>query len=325
MVRTFRRACCSILFLVGAAIASPAGAQGFPDRTVRIVTGYPTGSTTDKMARMMASHLSARYGWSVIVDNHAGASGNMGAAMVARAVPDGYTVLLTADNPITTNVHLFNNLGFDPKKDLRPITIAAANIIALAAAAEFAPNTLPELLALAKAKPGHISFGSSGVGSPHHLAGELLKAKANVDLRHVAYKGGGPALVDLAGGHIPVAFVSLSGALPLAKNNRIKLLAITEASRYGEIPDTPTIAETLPGYAISSWVGFFAPGGTPDAIVDRLNTAMAAALKDDGFRKELLAIGLVPVGNSVREAEATVHSDTALRGELVRTSGAKLD
>lgn len=325
MVHWIRMAFCLLFFAAGVASTSAVAARDFPNQVLKIVTGYPTGSTTDNAARMIAAHLTARYGWHVIVENRAGASGNMGAATVARSAPDGYTILLTADNPITTNLHLFDNLGFDPLKDLRPITIAAANIIALATTRSFPADTLAQVIELAKSKPGEIAFGSSGVGSPHHLAGELFKSRAGIDIRHVAYKGGGPALADLAGGHIQIAFVSLSGALPFVQDKRIKLIAITEPSRYEKIPDVPAVAETIPGYAISSWVGLFAPRGVPDAIIQTLNGAIVEVLKDPKLDQDMRLLGLVPVGNSASEAERIVESDIRLRGELIRASGAKLE
>ncbi|MGE4334912.1 MAG: Bug family tripartite tricarboxylate transporter substrate binding protein [Pigmentiphaga sp.] len=300
-------------------------APAFSQEVVKIVVGYPPGSATDNIARLVAEKMTAISGKRYIIDNLPGASGNVGAAAVARAAGDGTTILLTSDNPITTNIHLFKSIGFDPLNDLKPITIAANNIIALAVHPSLPVDNLEEFIAYAKENPGKLHFASSGVGSPHHLAGEQLKSMASIDLGHVPYKGGGPALSDLAGGHVQVSFSSVSGAIPLAEADRVRLLAITEPERYGALPDVPAMAETLPGYVMSSWIGYFAPGSTPDNIVAELNDTIAKALQDQDLKERLLGMGLIPVANSPEEAREVVVADLELRGNLVRESGATLD
>jgi tripartite-type tricarboxylate transporter receptor subunit TctC len=210
---------------------------------------------------------------------------------VARAPGDGYTLLVGTDAMMTSNIYLYKNVAFDPVNDVSPITNAGANIICLAVSSQLPVNSVAELIAYARANPGKLSFGSSGTASPHHLSGELLRQMAGIDILHVPYKGGGAAANDLLGGHIGMAFLSLSSAVPLLTTGKIKILAVVEKTRYAAMPDIPTIGETVPGFEMSSWLGFFAPAGTPNPLIARLHDEIVRVLKTDAAKEKLASLG----------------------------------
>jgi tripartite-type tricarboxylate transporter receptor subunit TctC len=304
--------------LAVAIATAPAVAQDYPSRPVTIVVGYTPGATSDLLARTMAERLNAAWGQSVIVDNRSGVGGNIAAGYVARAPADGYTLMVGTDAIMTSNVFLYKNTPFDPVKDFAPITNAGANIICLAVHVDLPVNSVAELIAYAKANPGKLQYGSSGIGSPHHLAGELLRQKTGIEIVHVPYRGGGATINDLLGGHIKVAFLSLSTAVPHLNSGKIRIVAVVEKSRYAAMPDVPTIGETVPGFEMSSWLGFFAPAGTP--LITRLNEAMVKVLTTDAVKEKLAALGLVVAPSTPAELAATVREGLAVRGELVRAA-----
>ena len=228
--------------------------------------------------------------------------------------------MIGTDAMMTSNVHLYKSMPFDPVKDFAPITNAGANIIVLAASTQLGVNSVAELIAYAKANPGKVQFGSSGIASPHHLAGELLKQKTGIEIVHVPYRGGSLSANDVAGGHIGTAFLSYSAAAPLLSTGRIKVLAVVEKTRYAAIPDVPTVAETVPGFEMSSWLGFFAPHGTPDAIVKKLNGEMVRILKEPAVKDKLATLGLAVVASTPEELAATVRDGIAVRGQLVKAA-----
>ncbi|MFL6831188.1 MAG: Bug family tripartite tricarboxylate transporter substrate binding protein [Xanthobacteraceae bacterium] len=304
--------------IVLAAQTATAPAQDYPSRPVTIVVGYTPGATSDLLARTMAERLNAAWGQSVIVDNRSGVGGNIAAGYVARAPADGYTLMVGTDAIMTSNVFLYKNTPFDPVKDFAPITNAGANIICLTVHVDLPVNSVAGLIAYAKANPGKLQYGSSGIGSPHHLAGELLRQKTGIDIVHVPYRGGGATINDLLGGHIKVAFLSLSSAVPHLGSGKIRIVAVVEKSRYAAMPDVPTIGETVPGFEMSSWLGFFAPAGTP--LVTRLNEAMVKVLTTDAVKEKLAALGLVVAPSTPAELAATVREGLAVRGELVKAA-----
>jgi tripartite-type tricarboxylate transporter receptor subunit TctC len=304
--------------IVLAAQTATAPAQDYPSRPVTIVVGYTPGATSDLLARTMAERLNAAWGQSVIVDNRSGVGGNIAAGYVARAPADGYTLMVGTDAIMTSNVFLYKNTPFDPVKDFAPITNAGANIICLTVHVDLPVNSVAELIAYAKANPGKLQYGSSGIGSPHHLAGELLRQKTGIDIVHVPYRGGGATINDLLGGHIKVAFLSLSSAVPHLGSGKIRIVAVVEKSRYAAMPDVPTIGETVPGFEMSSWLGFFAPAGTP--LITRLNEAMVKVLTTDAVKEKLAALGLVVAPSTPAELAATVREGLAVRGELVKAA-----
>jgi tripartite-type tricarboxylate transporter receptor subunit TctC len=228
--------------------------------------------------------------------------------------------MVGTDAMMSSNVHLFKSMGFDPAKDFVPITNAGANIIVMAVHADVPVKSVAELIAHAKANPGKVQFGSSGIASPHHLAGELLKQKAGVDIVHVPYRGGALSANDLAGGHIAMAFLSYSAAAPLMATNRIRVLAVVEKTRYAAIPDVPTVAETVPGFEMSSWLGFFAPARTPAPIVARLNGEIVKILKVDAVKERLATLGLAVIADTPQSLAETVRNGIAVRGELIKAA-----
>jgi tripartite-type tricarboxylate transporter receptor subunit TctC len=306
-------------------VAVPALAQDFPTRPVTIVVGYTPGATSDLLARTVGEGLNAAWGQSVIVDNRSGVGGNIGAGYVARAPGDGYTLMVGTDAIFTSNVYLYKNSPFDPVKDFAPITNAGANIICLAVHADLPVNSVPELIAYAKANPGKLQYGSSGIGSPHHLAGELLRRKTGIDIVHVPYRGGGATINDLLGGHIKVAFLSLSTAVPHLSSGKIRIVAVVEKTRYAPMPDVATIGETVPGFEMSSWLGFFAPAATPAPLVARLNEAMVKVLTTDTVKAKLATLGLAVAPSTPAELAAVIKEGLAVRGELIKAANIKAE
>jgi tripartite-type tricarboxylate transporter receptor subunit TctC len=311
---------CALGAVALAAAITTAPAQDYPSRPVTIVVGYTPGATSDLLARTMAERLNAAWGQSVIVDNRSGVGGNIAAGYVARAPADGYTLMVGTDAIMTSNVFLYKNTPFDPVKDLAPITNAGANIICLAVHVDLPVNSVAELIAYAKANPGKLQYGSSGIGSPHHLAGELLRQKTGIDIVHVPYRGGGATINDLLGGHIKVAFLSLSSAVPHLSSGKIRIVAVVEKSRYAAMPDVPTIGETVPGFEMSSWLGFFVPAGTPAPLITRLNEAMVKVLTTDAVKEKLATLGLAVAPSTPAELAAVVREGLAVRGELVKAA-----
>jgi tripartite-type tricarboxylate transporter receptor subunit TctC len=301
-------------------LASPAPAQDFPTRPVTIVVGYTPGATSDLVARTIGERLNAAWGQSVIVDNRSGVGGNIAAGYVARAPGDGYTLMIGTDAMMTTNSYLYRNTPFDPVKDFAPITYAGANIICLAVHTDFPANSVADVIAYARANPGKLNYGSSGMGSPHHLAGELIRQKTGIDIIHVPYRGGGATINDLIGGHIKVAFLSLSTAVPHLTSGKIKILAVVEKARYAALPDVPTIGETVPGFEMSSWHGFFAPATTPAPLVARLNAAITKVLVTSEVKDKLAVLGVAVATGTPAELAVLVKSGLAARGELIKAA-----
>ena len=300
--------------------STPAWPQNYPTRLVTLLVPQAPGASSDLLARTLGERLQALWGQAVVIDNRPGAGSNLGAAVAARAAPDGYTLMIGTDALMTSNVHLYKNLPFDPVKDFAPITIAGANIICLAVNAELPVKTMPELIAYAKANPGKLQYGSPGAGSPHHLSGELLALKTGIKILHVPYRGGGPAASDLLGGHINMAFLSLSSTVPHLPTGKIRIVALVEKNRYAAMPDVPTIGETVPGFEMSSWLGVFAPAGTPAPLIARLNETIVKILNDPPVKEKLAGLGLVVGPVTPAELAAMIKAGLAVRGELVKAA-----
>jgi len=311
-------ACAGLLML---SLCSPALAQTYPSRPITIVIGYTPGAVSDLTARTIGDGMHRAWGQPVIVDNRPGSGGNIGAAYVSRAAADGYTLMIGTDAQMASNVHLYKHAGFDPVRDFAPVAYAGVNIICLAVNAELPLKSVADVIAYAKANPGKLSYGSSGTGSPHHLAGELLRQKTGIDIQHVPYRGGGAAVNDLLGGHIGMAFLSLSAAVPQLSSGKIRIIAMVEKTRYAAMPDVPTIGETVPGFEMSSWIGLFAPAGTPANIIAKLNAEVAKVLSAEGVKEKLGNLGLVVVAGKPEEMADIVKSALAVRGELVKAAG----
>lgn len=293
-------------------------AQSYPSRTVTIVTPFAPGGPVDAMARVFAAKLNESMGQAVIVENRAGGGGTLGMNSVAKAEPDGYTLLYTP-NSIAINPALYRKLPFDPEKDLAAISQALSTTLVLAAHPKVRISTVPELIALAKAQPGKLNFGSSGVGDPLQLAMEMLKTSTGVDLVAIPYKGQGPMFAALLGGEVEVAVVSLQAALAPSRSGQLRILAVTGSKRSIAIPDVPTVAEAgVPGYDISSWHGFFAPAGTPKEVIARLHREVHRAAHLPDVRQRVEATGNEVVGSTPEEFAAKLRADVARFKKIVQ-------
>ena len=314
------RTALAVVLVIASAIGA-AFAQQYPARSITLVTGYAAGAASDTLARTLAEALQNQWGQPVVVDTRPGSGGNIAAGHVARSAPDGYTLLIATDAMLTSNSHLYKSMPFEPVKDFAPVLNAAANIIVLAVHPDVPVKTVPEFIAHAKQNPGKVHFASSGAGSPHHLAGELLMQMADIKLVHIPYKGGGQAINDLLGGHVPTAFLSLSTARTLHDSGKIRIIGVADKARYAELPNMPTIAETLPGFEMTSWVALVAPAGTPPAVVQKLSEASASILKTDAITKKLAGVGLVVTANPPADLAKTITDGLEVRGRLVKASG----
>jgi len=315
-----------LLVVLGMLMAAPVWAQSYPTKPVRIVAPFPPGGVADVLARALAPELQAALGQQVIVDNKPGAGGNIGAEIVAKAEPDGHTLLLASAGILTINEFLYAKMPFDPAKAFAPITVVGdmPNIVVVHPRAGVA--TLKELIDKAKAQPGKLDFGSAGNGTTTHLAIVLLEQAAKVKLAHVPYKGAAPAVQDLVAGQIDGLVDNPPLVLPHIKSGAIKALAWAAPQRMAILPDVPTAAEAgLPGFEASSWFALVAPAGTPKEIVARLNAEAAKILKDPKMAEQFAQRGIRLVGNSAEEFAVFIPKERARWGEIVKASGVKLE
>ena len=301
-------------------------AQTYPAKTVRFIVPIGAGGATDILTRALAQRLSVSWGQQVLVDNRPGGGSNVGFEFVAKSAPDGYTLLM-AQPPFEINVSLYKKLAYDPLRDFTPVLLAARSAAALVVHPSVPARTLKEFIAFAKARPGELTYASSGNGTSPHLSGELFKSMAGIQMLHIPYKGAGPAINDLLGGHVAVAFVSFTSVVAHLKANRLRALAITSAKRSPLMPDLPTFAEAgLQGFVVYGWYGVVTPAGTPREIIDRLNTDVAAALAHPDVLKTLTTFGLDPAETNSPEAFGEfLRSEITRWAQVVKTSGAKVD
>jgi len=309
----------------GSAWAQPS-AGDFPSRPIRIVTGYSPGGTTDILSRVLGVHLLQSMGQQVIVDNRPGAAAQTGSLIVARANPDGYTLLMTPSGSHTVNASLYSKLPYDTVKDFAPVAMVAWVTNVVVAASVSPVNSLQELIALAKAKPGQLTYASAGNGTLTHLSGEMLKSLTGINLMHVPYKGGGQALVAIAANETSIMFGSLPSATPFLQSKRIKALAVTSPKRASAFPDVPTVAEAgLPGIGVMEWYGVLAPGATPRPIIEKLNAEIGRVMSKPEVQSRLGELGADWVVMSPREFGKQVEADIAMWAKVVKSSGARPD
>jgi tripartite-type tricarboxylate transporter receptor subunit TctC len=313
-------------FLAALVLCVCANAQTFPSKAIRLIVTYPPGGGADLMARLVAPKMGEALGQPVVVENKPGASGQIGAGEVARAAPDGYTLLLDALN-YAVNPSLYGaKLPYDPAKAFTPVGVLALFPNVLVVTPAFAPRDVKELIALAKASPGAIAFASSGNGSAQHLSGELFRQKAGVDMTHIPYKGGAPALNDVIGGQVPVFFANMASSLQHVKAGKLRALAITGGKRSPALPDVPTMAEAgVSGYEVYEWNAIFAPAGTPAAVLAKIADALAKAMQSAEFRERVAALGGEVAAYGPAEAERFVRAETELWGRVVRAGAIKVD
>jgi tripartite-type tricarboxylate transporter receptor subunit TctC len=280
-------------------IAGLAGAQGYPAKPIRFVITYPTGGGSDFTVRPIAQKLSERWGQPVFVDSRPGGSAMIGTDFVARSAPDGYTLMLAASSEVSMNVVLFKKMPYDPVRDLQPVTLVGTTPPILLAHPSLPVKSVKELVALARAKPGALSYGSIGTGTPQHFAGELMNATFRIDMVHVPYKGAAPALIDVIGGHVPLALTAPTVAIPHVKAGRLRGLAVTSAQRSGAIPDVPTIAESgAPGFNIVQWYSIWMPAKPPRDILEKLQGELVRIIQSPDYRQRQLEVATDIVGSS---------------------------
>ena len=321
----------SLIFATNLIAAQAISQPAWPTKPVKIVVPFAPGGTTDILARAMAPELSKAFGQTFIVENKAGAGGNLGSDIVAKSAADGYTILMGTVGTHGINVALYEKMPFDPVKDFAPITLIAGvpNVMVINAdkAKQLNINTVADFIKVAKASPGKLNMASSGNGTSIHLAGELFKSMSGTYLVHFPYRGSGPALLDLVGGTMDVMFDNLPSALPHIKSGKLKALAVTSGQRSAVLPDVPTIEEAgnLKGYEASSWFGLLAPAGTPPDIVNRLQQESAKAMNNPAVKEKLLAQGAIPGGNTPADFSKMIGFEIKKWAQVVKVSGAKVD
>jgi tripartite-type tricarboxylate transporter receptor subunit TctC len=301
-------------------------AQPYPYKPVRIVVPYPAGGTTDILAREIGQGLGESLKQPFVIENRPGANGNIGAQAVANAAPDGYTLLMSPAGTLTSNPHLYANMPFDTLTSFAPITIVAETPHFVVVNPAVPAMSIRELIALAKAKPGELTYASPGTGSSPHLSGELFKTMTGAPIVHVPYKGAAPAVNDLLGGQVTMSFDTVPSSAPHVKAGKLRALAVTSDKRIALFPDVPTVAESgVPGYESTTWFGLLAPAGTPREIVAKLNAEVVKALQTAQMKERFETQGAAPVGNTPAQFATVLRSDMAKWGKVIKDSGIKLE
>jgi len=322
VIRLARAMLAPLAFAGLAAVAQ----TNFPSHTVTITVGFAPGGGTDTAARIVAKKLTESLGVSVVVENRAGAGGNIAAQLIANAPPDGYTISLSSVGPLTVAPAMQKDLAYDPKRDIAPITMGMVFPNIFVVNPSVPAKTLAEFVALAKSRPGALSYASSGVGGAGHLAGELFAMVAKINIVHVPYKGGGPAVADTIGGQVQLLFVSMPAAWQYVKAGKLKAIAVTSATRSVAAPDVPTIAESgVPDYVVDSWYGALAPAKTPPAVVARLNAAFARVLDNPQIRERLLAQGAEAAPSTSAEFDRRIKDELAKWETVIKTAKIRPD
>ncbi|RXF73994.1 Bug family tripartite tricarboxylate transporter substrate binding protein [Hansschlegelia zhihuaiae] len=325
MLKAFSRAARAFGAAAIALAALSAPAAAYPDRPITLIVPFAPGGSTDLVARIVAAKMTELLKQTVVVENRGGAGGSLGATAVAKAAPDGYTILMATVATHALNPALYKKLQYDPVKDFAPITLLVNVPNVLTANPKFPAKSVKELIELAKKEPAKYAYASSGNGSPLHLSGELFKKMAGVDLVHIPYKGSGPALVDVLAGQVPLQVDNLPSSIEHIKGGRLVALGVTTAQRVPNLPDVPAIAETLPGYETYSWNALFAPAGTPPEIVKALHDAGVEALKDETVKKKLTDATAVIVGSTPEELGEFTKKEIEKWTPIVKDSGAQID
>lgn len=307
------------------AATAPSLAQ-YPDRPIQIVVPYTPGGTVDLLARSLGQRLTAAWGQPVVILNRPGAGGSLGADQVAKSAPDGYTVLLATNSPLTTNLALYSSLNYDPIRDFEPVIVAGENSLVLAAYPKLPAKSLAELIALAKSKPGELTAGTSGNGSTAHLSLAAFNRLAGTAITHVPYRGGMPSLTGAIASEVQLVFSDIVPAAPLVRDNRLSALAMTGLRRASVAPEIPTLDELgLRGFNITAWVGMVAPKGTPKEIVQKLNAEVTRALKDPDFARQIATMGIDPLGNTPEEFAAFLSKEIPRWKQIAQEAGAKVE
>lgn len=315
-----------ILACASAVLASPAAfAASYPERPVKMLVPLASGSAVDIVARLLAEKMTGSLGQSVFVEDEPGAAGMIGMRTVARSAPDGYTIIVANDSVLTMVPQVKLNTGYDPIKDFEPVGRLVNIPFGLIAGKDFPAHDMKALIALAKARDGSLDYASAGIGSPQHIAMELLMRDAGIKLTHVPYKGITAAVQDIMGGHVPFGFTAMSAVVPQINSGAIQLLGVSTANRLAQVPNSPTIAETVPGYQFVAWCALFVPARTPRDIVDKLNAAMQAALRQPDVKKRLADLGFEIAASTPDELGAYLRQEYKRTGDLIAGAGIKPD
>ncbi len=313
------------LALVLAVLPVAAHAQAFPNKPVKVIVTFPPGGTPDIYGRVLSQELSNLWKQPVVVENKAGASGTIGTDFVAKAAPDGYTLLFAADASITIAPLLYSRNPYDPVKDLAPIVNAAAGPFVILANPSFPANNVKELIALAKSQPGKISYASSGAGGQQHLTMETIKSMGDIDMLHIPYKGFGQGVTDVLANQVPLIVGGITASIGLTQSGKLKALGITGTKRSSFFPGVATVSETLPGFDITAWYGFMAPAGTPREIITKIHDDVVTIIKRPDFQARLAKDAIDPVANTPEQFAAQIKADIAMWTKIVKAAGAKLD
>ena len=299
--------------------------QAYPNKPVKVIVTFPPGGTPDIYGRVLSQELSNLWKQAVIVENKAGASGTIGTDFVAKAMPDGYTLLFAADASVTIAPLLYSKNPYDPVRDLAPIVNAASGPFVIMAHPSFPANNIKELLALAKAQPGKLSYASSGAGGQQHLTMETIKSMGGIDMLHIPYKGFGQGVTDVLANQVPLIVGGSTASIGLTQSGNLKAWGITGTKRSNFFPNVGTVAETLPGFEITAWYGFMAPAGTPRELISKINEDVVSIIKRPDFQARLARDAIDPVGNTPEQFAAQIKTDLAMWTKIVKAAGAKLD
>lgn len=316
---------CAVLSIAALAVVQPAAhAQQYPNKPIRLIVPFSPGGTTDILARTLGQALGENLGQPIVADNRAGASGNLGTALATKAEPDGYTLLLGVISPLAINVTLFGDeLPYDPLKDLAPISLITKVPQVISMNPQVPAKNLKELIALAKAQPNKLNFGTAGAGTSNHLVGELIKAAANVQMQHVPFKGAGPASIAVMSGEVHMMVSAPPAVINHFKSGRLRALAVSSAKRSPALPDVPTISETLPGFEATAWYSLMAPAGTPAPIIKKVHQALTKAMATPAVRDRLLAQGAVPESSTPEELRAYMRAEIPKWAKAIELAGVK--
>lgn len=317
----------AVLIFGGALTGAPVFAQDYPNRPVKLVTPFPPGGGTDAVARIIAEKLTQLLQQPVVVENRAGAGGSLGTKITAAAAADGYTLVLGSAATHAVNPSLYSNVGYDPIKDFDAISPIATTPLLLLVKSALPVNSVAELIALSKQRSGNASlnYGSAGTGSAQHLGGELFKSMAHANILHVPYKGAGPAMNDLLGGHIDMVFDTMPSAMPQLKSPQLKALGVSSLTRNAQLPSIPAISETVPGFEMITWYGLFGPKGIPKAVLQKLNSGIKAALDDPAVQSKFMSAGITPSWSTSEAFASLVQREVVKWREVIEKSGAKID
>jgi tripartite-type tricarboxylate transporter receptor subunit TctC len=324
----YRSPVCFLTLALAAFAAPPGFAQSatYPDRPIRLIVPFPPGGLTDNSARVIGERLAVRLGQQVVIENRSGAAGNIGTQFAAQAAPDGYTLLVGPDSTLVINPHIYPKMPFDALRDFVPISLLGVINMTVVAHPSFPARNLRELIALAKEKPGAISYGSAGIGASGHLVVEQLRLHTGMNITHIPYKGGGPAMTDVVAGQIPLVGTGLPGAIPFIRQGRVVALGVSSAERDSAVPDVPTFAESgVPGFLMLAWTGILAPIGTPRPIIERVGQALRSVLDEPDVRTRYTAIGITARSSTPEEFTELMRTDLVKWRDVIKQAGIKVE